>query len=312
MTRSTCRYPNSVLLPREVGATPPSAGNHGATSSDRDDILLFASASSVEHGKMMLNKSTASGQILTYSLRRDGWISLYSGGGVGLLTTRSLTWGGGNLSLNVNAAGGEARVQISGASSEAPLPGLAFADCEAFTGDSTDWIPRWQQADIIHSVPVGMHIKLEIQLLEAELFAVSGDFILSRRYANSGAGLDPGYWQYHNGSHNSWPPSPPLKRIGRGPLLSTDLPDGAHAIAYTYRHFTNKTLGALACQAECDRAHNCSAWTYVTGDDQGRGGSSGQEERCCMHSRLGCPVPRRAMVSGSKLDEAVCTRFPTA
>eukprot|EP01052_Picozoa_sp_SAG31_P020186 SAG31_NODE_1507_length_8072_cov_7.986580_6_plen_306_part_00 len=299
-------YPNSALLPRDDDPAATVAGGSSAIASDRDDILLFASASSVEHGKMMLNQSTASGSILTYRLRRDGWVSLYSGGGVGLISTRALEWGGGNLSLNVNAAGGEARAQISGAgSSEAPLPGLTFADCEVFTGDSTRWVPRWQNSSI-GVLPIGMHIKLEIQLLGAELFAVSGNFILSRRYANSGAGLDPGYWQFHNGSHNSWPPPPPL-RVHRGPLLATDLPDGTHyAIAYSYRHYTNKTLGGLACQSECDQARNCTSWTYVTGDE---GGSSGKE-RCCMHGRLGCPVLRPGMMSGSKVNEAVCTRFP--
>ena len=34
-------------------------------------------------------------------------MSLFNGGGVGTLGTRPLEWGGGGLSVNVNAAGGE-------------------------------------------------------------------------------------------------------------------------------------------------------------------------------------------------------------
>ena len=109
-----------------------------------DDILLFASASSVEHGRMSLDSGNASGSVLTYSLRRDGWVSLTNGGGVGRLGTRVLEWGGrGNLSLNVNARGGEARVQVSTPDDNLPLPGMSFADCRVFTGDSTSWIPQW-------------------------------------------------------------------------------------------------------------------------------------------------------------------------
>ncbi len=38
----------------------------------RDDILLYASAASVEHGKMSYANGNATGSILTYALRRDG------------------------------------------------------------------------------------------------------------------------------------------------------------------------------------------------------------------------------------------------
>lgn len=296
-------YPNSVLLPQEVGSNATGAITHGG-----EHILIFASASSVEHGKMVLDNGNASGSILVYELRRDGWVGLYSNGGVGTISTRVLEWGGGNLSLNVNAVGGEIHVQISDASNNVPLPGLAFADCETFTGDSTAWVPRWTALGALNSgmarVPPGLHIKVQIQLLDAELFSVSGNFIINRRYANSGAGLDPGYWQFHNGSHNEWPPPPPV-HVSRSPMNNTDLSNGQHAIRYIYRHFTNKTAGALACQHSCDGDNNCTAWTYVTRS------SARQRERCCLHGSLACPLPRQGMISGAKVDGATCASTPT-
>ena len=211
-------YPNSALLPREPGDAAL-----GAATSDRDDILLYASASSVEHGRMSLDNGSASGSILTYSLRKDGWMSLYNGGGVvstmmtrlppvlhltqryclqGTIDTRVLEWGGGNLSLNVNAQGGEVHVQVGDATNDVPLPGFSFADCVLFSGDSTSYIPQWQadgiQASGISALPSGTRIKVQIQLLNAELFSLSGNFIINRRYPNTGSGLDPGYWQFAN------------------------------------------------------------------------------------------------------------------
>ena len=150
-------------------------------------------------------------------------MSLYNGGGVvstmmtrlppvlhltqryclqGTIDTRVLEWGGGNLSLNVNAQGGEVHVQVGDATNDVPLPGFSFADCVLFSGDSTSYIPQWQadgiQASGISALPSGTRIKVQIQLLNAELFSLSGNFIINRRYPNTGSGLDPGYWQFAN------------------------------------------------------------------------------------------------------------------
>eukprot|EP01047_Picozoa_sp_COSAG01_P022736 COSAG01_NODE_1361_length_10566_cov_2.658674_2_plen_427_part_00 len=83
------------------------------------------------------------------------------------------------------------------------------------------------------------------------------------------------------------PASSGLIVVGRKLLNNTDLgmPTSYH---HSYKHYANKTAGALACQRECDGDSQCSGWTYVTGDD-----ASGQE-RCCRHSTpgvslLGCP-----------------------
>ena len=57
----------------------------------------------------------ATGSILTYSLRRDGWVKLVSAGGVGTIGTNPLVFGPSKaLRINANAAGGgELRVQVT-------------------------------------------------------------------------------------------------------------------------------------------------------------------------------------------------------
>ena len=81
---------------------------------------------------------------------------------------------------------------------------LSFDACEPLTGDELDWVPQWREVPPARSGEpprmVGLSsvkedtLVLQISLLDAELYAVAGDFHLRRRYPNSGAGLDPGYW----------------------------------------------------------------------------------------------------------------------
>ena len=106
------------------------------------------------------------------------------------------------------------------------------------------------------------------------------------------------------GSHNSWPPPPP-QYVARGPINNTDLGDGQPAIIYNYTQFANKTAGVTACQQQCDKNSNCSAWTFVIG-----GGVANETERCCLHGQLGCPLPKSGMLSGAKVDGARCAVAP--
>ena len=81
---------------------------------------------------------------------------------------------------------------------------LPFDACEPLTGDELDWVPQWREVPPARSGEpprmVGLSslkddtLVLQISLLDAELFSLAGDFHLRRRYPNSGAGLDPGYW----------------------------------------------------------------------------------------------------------------------
>jgi hypothetical protein len=86
--------------------------------------------------------------------------------------------------------------------------------------------------------------------------------------------------------------------VPRGPTNNSDLKASGPAYNHTFTKHINKTTGALDCQATCDAATRCRAWTYVPNGD----GKTGPEalERCCLFPRLGCPAARQGVVSGAK------------
>ena len=87
--------------------------------------------------------------------------------------------------------------------------------------------------------------------------------------------------------------------VPRAPTNNSDLGKlgGGPAYNHTYTKHTNKTAGALDCQATCDSAQRCRAWTYVPNGD---GKGTDARERCCLFPRLGCPVPKQGVISGAK------------
>ena len=49
---------------------------------------------------------TGSGAMLSYSLRKDGWVFLESSGGIGIVGTRIFWLSHGEIAVNLNAATG--------------------------------------------------------------------------------------------------------------------------------------------------------------------------------------------------------------
>jgi hypothetical protein len=99
--------------------------------------------------------------------------------------------------------------------------------------------------------------------------------------------------------------------VARGPLNGTDLADAVPNATYshTYRHFANKTAGALQCQRDCDEdAPRCASWTYVAGWGVG----TESRERCCLHSSLGCPQASVGLLSGARVPGNVSRLLCTA
>ena len=69
---------------------------------------------------------------------------------------------------------------------------------------------------------------------------------------------------------------------------------GGAPYLHTYKHYSNVSDGALACNAECDADVKCAAWTYVTA------GADTKPERCCHFPGVGCPFAHHGCVSGAK------------
>ncbi|MDH7487328.1 MAG: SdrD B-like domain-containing protein [Anaerolineae bacterium] len=100
-------------------------------------------------------------------MKRDRYVAQKAGSGGGWLRTPLVTLGAGEMTLNVNAAGGEARVQVLDANGR-PIPGLSAADCQPITADSLDAPLRCARplADV-----KGLPVHLEFSLRNAQLFA---------------------------------------------------------------------------------------------------------------------------------------------
>jgi hypothetical protein len=115
------------------------------------------------------------GYLVSYELRRDGFVCLQAGAEPGRLSTRALHWRGGELQLNVDALGGSARVQVIGARGE-NLVGYSFEDCVPMSGDSTAWTPLWGAGRTMAGL-AGRMVRVEIELRSASLFALRGDYL---------------------------------------------------------------------------------------------------------------------------------------
>jgi len=72
-----------------------------------------------------------------------------------------------SLSLNIDAQGGEVRVQVANEKGE-PIPGFRFQDGLPITSDSLDAPVKWEQP---LSKLRGQTVRLEVQLRNARLFA---------------------------------------------------------------------------------------------------------------------------------------------
>ena len=134
-------------------------------------LLIYASACTHEHAR----KPPDSGSILAYRLRRDGFVFLESGGGVGVVGTRALYWRGGELELNVQSQGGHVRAQITDHEGVL-LEGYRSEECESFTGDNTAWKPVWKGGKTLAAL-ANKTIRVEVELDNARIYAISGDFI---------------------------------------------------------------------------------------------------------------------------------------
>ena len=166
--------PNGDPGEPDAGCVYPSA----PIQREDGSLLIYACACTHEHGYI----PPGSGSLLAYRLRRDGFVCLESGGGVGTIGTRPLYWRGGEVALNVQSQGGEARAQVTDPTG-APLEGYSFEDCEPFSGDDTVWQPAWKDGKVLDALS-GSAIRLEVALKSARLFAIRGDFVpvYGRRY----------------------------------------------------------------------------------------------------------------------------------
>ena len=163
-----------AFIPNGAPNEPDSGCVYPTCMVEQEDgsLWIYASASTQEHGHL----SPGCGSIVTYRLRRDGFVYLESCGGRGTIGTRMLYWKGGDVELNIQSQNGAARVQVTDVKS-VPVPGYTFAECQPFSGDDAAWRPVWQEQRTLGGLEGGRALRIEVELNNARLYALRGDFV---------------------------------------------------------------------------------------------------------------------------------------
>ena len=147
------------------------------------DIYLYASASEKEHGPAFREPGT--GKILIFRLRADGFVSLKTtdASKESVVATREKIWHSGDLHVNIKARHATLAVYTTESQDEgtnilgiaSPLEGYGHEDCVVFSGDCTDWVPKYKSGKQIVDL-VGKTLVFEIRFQDGELFSLGGDY----------------------------------------------------------------------------------------------------------------------------------------
>lgn len=183
------RYWHRSLRKPFIGGTDASLGKryplvwvNGMTRIN-GDVYLYASVSEKEHGPAFREPGT--GKILVFRLREDGFVSLKTEdpSKQSVIATREKIWRGGELHVNLSARHATLAVYTTESHDEGlnilgtalPLAGYGHGDCIAFSGDSTDWVPKYRSGKRVADL-VGKTLVFEIKLEDGEIYSFGGDW----------------------------------------------------------------------------------------------------------------------------------------
>jgi len=109
---------------------------------------------------------------LLYEMRLDGFCSMKTWGKDGLLRTKTIIPQAGEVSLNLRTTRHTAvRVQILDGDTGEPFSGYTFDEAIPISGDHLFAKPMWQEHQDLGAL-VGKPVRIEVQMREAELFAI--------------------------------------------------------------------------------------------------------------------------------------------
>jgi len=103
------------------------------------------------------------------TLRRDGFVSIYSSCPAGRLTTRLLKFTGEHLEINADAEKGSIRVEILDAEGK-PIPGYTKEDCITFARDEVHGIVEWKRGRHLRPLE-GRPVRIVFHMETAKLYA---------------------------------------------------------------------------------------------------------------------------------------------
>ena len=105
-----------------------------------------------------------------FTLRLDGFASLHADYAGGEMTTKTVTFTGKELHLNLaTGASGSVAVEIQDADGK-PIPGFALADCQAITADDIDRVITWKSGAKVSAL-AGQPVRLRWVLKDTDVFA---------------------------------------------------------------------------------------------------------------------------------------------
>ncbi len=106
-----------------------------------------------------------------YTLRIDGFVSVWAPFAGGELLTKPLVFAGSKLTLNFStSAAGGIRVAIERADGS-PIPGFTLAECHEVFGDQLDRTVTWDGGSDLSKL-AGQSVRLRFQLRDADLFSL--------------------------------------------------------------------------------------------------------------------------------------------
>lgn len=106
-----------------------------------------------------------------YTLRLDGFVSVYAPQSDGEIITKPIIFDGGNLALNLETSGaGGLSVEIQDVDGK-PIPGYALAECPPIRGDTLRHIVRWDKTGGDVRPLAGKPVRLRVVLRDADLYS---------------------------------------------------------------------------------------------------------------------------------------------
>ena len=142
-----------------------------------DKLLFFVVGDKGGHGARIDNQvpwlyGAGYRSPMLYEMRLDGFCSLKTWGRQGLLRTKVIIPRSGEISLNLRTMVHTGiRVQILDGMTAQPIPGYTWDEAAPISGDHLFAKPRWKTRSDISEL-VDRPVRLEIALVEAELFAI--------------------------------------------------------------------------------------------------------------------------------------------
>ncbi len=133
----------------------------GIVETGEDELSLY-----VKH-----NGGYPTAHLRRYTLRPDGFVSVYGPYSGGEMTTKPLVFSGDRLSINyATSAGGGLKVEIQAPDGQ-PLEGFALADCPEIIGDRVEGTVRWKGGEDLGPL-AGKPVRLRFLLRDADLYSV--------------------------------------------------------------------------------------------------------------------------------------------